>query len=103
MVKGRDSNGRFAPGNPGGPGNPYARQTAAMRSALLGAVTENDLRKVATALVTRAKEGDTTAAKLLFSYVVGRPDDPINPDTLDIEESTLNDKRFISSLLSPLD
>jgi hypothetical protein len=31
---GRDSAGRFAKGNLGGPGNPYARHTAALRQAL---------------------------------------------------------------------
>ena len=33
---GREANGRFAKFNKGGPGNPYARQTAALRKALVG-------------------------------------------------------------------
>lgn len=36
---GRDlTSGRFTTGNPGGPGNPYARRVAAMRTQLLDAV-----------------------------------------------------------------
>jgi len=32
---GRDTMGRFAPGNSGGPGNPFARKVASLRQALL--------------------------------------------------------------------
>ena len=39
----RDARGRFARGNGGGPGNPFARQSAALRQALLNAVTPQDL------------------------------------------------------------
>ena len=41
--EGRDDKGRFAAGNKGGPGNPFARQTAANRQAVVNAVTEQDL------------------------------------------------------------
>ena len=48
-TNGRTPRGQFATGNPGGPGNPYARRTAALRSALLDAVTEADIRAIAKA------------------------------------------------------
>ena len=70
---GRNAAGRFAPGNPGGPGNPYARRVAALRAALLDAVSEEDLRALARSLVEKARGGDVAAAKLLLSYAVGRP------------------------------
>jgi len=38
-AAGRDSADRFTKGNKGGPGNPFARQVAALRSALLSAIT----------------------------------------------------------------
>ncbi len=41
---GRDEHGRFMPGHPGGPGNPHAKQTGKLRSAMLKAVTEKDMR-----------------------------------------------------------
>ncbi len=36
---GRDPNGRFAPGNVGGPGNPFARRVAELRQIMLDCVT----------------------------------------------------------------
>ena len=40
---GRDVKGRFAAGNAGGPGNPFARQTAQLRAALVQRVTSEDM------------------------------------------------------------
>jgi hypothetical protein len=83
---GRDAHGRFGKGNAGGPGNPFARQVAALRRALLATVTEEDLEAVARALVRQAKEGNLAAAKLLLSYTLGKPAAPVDPDTLDQQE-----------------
>lgn len=83
---GRDAGGRFAAGNPGGPGNPYARRVAALRSALLDAVTADDVREMARALLDQAKAGDAAAARLLLSYTVGPPLDAAHPDRLDADE-----------------
>jgi hypothetical protein len=33
ISNGRDERGRFAVGNPGGPGNPFAKRAAALRKA----------------------------------------------------------------------
>ncbi len=83
----RDSHGRFGKGNSGGPGNPFARQVAALRCALLSAVSEQDLDEVARELVRQAKEGNLAAAKLLLSYTLGKPAAaPVDPDTLDLHE-----------------
>ena len=70
---GRDESGRFTPGNPGGPGNPHAAQVGRLRSALLDAVTLEDMRAVALALVEKAKAGDIAAARVLFDRVLGKP------------------------------
>jgi hypothetical protein len=83
---GRDANGRFTKGNAGGPGNPYARQTARIRSALIERVSEEDMIVIADALVLRARNGELAAIKLLFQYVIGKPTAAVNPDTVDIEE-----------------
>jgi hypothetical protein len=56
----RPARGRFARGNPGGPGNPHAKRTFLLRAALLEAVTEDDIRAIAHGLVTKARSGDTT-------------------------------------------
>src|SRR5262245_33013348 len=83
---GRDARGRFTKGNPGGPGNPFARQTAALRQALIEAVTEADMKAITAQLVLQAKYGDLKAAKLLFEYVIGKPTPPADPDTIDRHE-----------------
>ncbi len=85
-ADGRDAGGRFAPGNPGGPGNPFARRVAALRCALLAALTPQDLADVAQALLRQARKGNVAAAKLLLSYALGRPAAPVDPDTLDLQE-----------------
>jgi hypothetical protein len=83
---GRDNKGRFAAGNPGGPGNPFARQTARLRSALIQRVTSEDMGVIADALILKARNGSLDAIKLLFQYVIGKPTAAVNPDTLDVQE-----------------
>ena len=70
---GRDEQGRFTKGNPGGPGNPYAQQVAAFRRALVNAVTEEDIAGIVAAIVSKAKDGDVAAFKTLAPYLFGRP------------------------------
>jgi hypothetical protein len=69
----RDSGGRFAAGNSGGPGNPFARQAAQLRAALYEAVTADDIREIARALITQAKAGERWAIRELLDRIVGRP------------------------------
>jgi hypothetical protein len=83
---GRDSAGRFVKGNLGGPGNPYARHTAALRQALAACVSADEIHALGRKLYLLALDGDLAAAKLLLSYVVGKPAPPPDPDTLDAHE-----------------
>lgn len=69
---GRDDRGRFVRGNPGGPGNPHARQVARFRAALLEAVTDDDLRAIARKLVEESKAGNVSAAGLLLDRLLGK-------------------------------
>ena len=82
----RDAQGRFIKGNAGGPGNPFARHVAKLRAALINSVSVADMEQLADDLRIQAKLGNVTAIKLLFLYVLGKPPQPVNPDTLDIEE-----------------
>jgi hypothetical protein len=86
---GRDARGRFTTGNKFGPGNPFARKVAALRTALIETVTEEDMRFIAQQLVVTARLGDMAAIKLLFQYVVGKPGAAVDPDTLDHQELEL--------------
>lgn len=90
---GRDDKGRFVPGHPGGPGNPFARACARLRSAMMSAVSEKDIREIVARLVWLAKDGDLAAAKLILTYTVGRPPDPIDPDRVDIDGERLDARR----------
>ncbi len=82
----RDSNGRFAKGNKGGPGNPFARKVAELRQALVNFITEDDMKHVAFILKEKAMGGDLAAIKLLFQYVLGKPQPAPDPDRLDVDE-----------------
>ena len=89
---GRAAGGRFAKGNPGGPGNPFARRVAALRQAVVDALGEDGIAEVVRGLLTAAKAGDAAAAKLLLSYAVGQPTPAVDPDTLDHHERDLADR-----------
>ncbi|MEI6171155.1 MAG: hypothetical protein WCQ45_01555 [bacterium] len=70
---GRDASGRFAKGNPGGTGNPYARRVAELRSALLDAVTPADIEGMARAVIDKARDGDVVAFRAVAPYLFGKP------------------------------
>ncbi len=81
--KGRDARGRFAEGNPGGPGNPYTRQTALLRQAVLDELNEVEIRIIVQRLKARAVGGDVQAIKLVLAYAIGKPESAVNPDEVD--------------------
>jgi hypothetical protein len=62
---GRDASGRFAPGNAGGPGNPYAKRVARLRTALVQAIKPGDVAEVVNAMLRAAKGGDVAAARMI--------------------------------------
>ena len=66
--------GKFAAGNPGGPGNPHGGQVARLRAVMLEAVSEDDMRAVVLKLVELAKEGDLKAIDLLLTRTLGKAD-----------------------------
>jgi hypothetical protein len=82
----RATGGRFAVGNPGGPGNPFARQMAGLRSALVNGVTERDIQDILDILLLNAKGGHLPTIKFLFAYVIGKPKPVVEPDLLDLQE-----------------
>ena len=85
----RESNGRFAKGNRGGSGNPFARQVAAFRTCLINCVTQDDFKAVVFKLVERAQNGNLQAIKLLFAYLLGTPKPVVEPDELDLHDMHL--------------
>lgn len=73
IDNGRRPDGTFAPGNPGGPGNPNARAVAAWRSALVEAVAADDIKRVVEVLIEKAKAGESWAVRELLDRCLGRP------------------------------
>ena len=73
QTNGRGTNGRFAPGNPGGPGNPHAGSVSKLRAAILRAVDEGDIEAIIKKLVQQARSGDLPAVKELLDRCVGKP------------------------------
>ncbi|MCG3136734.1 MAG: hypothetical protein HJJLKODD_00570 [Phycisphaerae bacterium] len=71
-ANGRDSSGRFMPGNPGGPGNPYAQQVAAWRGVLVNTVKASDIKMVVQRLVKAAKNGESWAVRELLDRTLGK-------------------------------
>jgi hypothetical protein len=97
----RDARGRFVRGNIGGPGNPFARQTAALRKAFLSQCTEEYMLKLAATVMAKSLEGDMAAAKLALTYFVGKPTEATNPDRLDVEEWKLMKEGAITDVREP--
>ena len=85
-TNGRDNLGRFAPGNPGGPGNPFARHVAELRKAMANAVPKEMLEAIMLKMAHLALEGNVAAGKFVAAYSVGQPLAGKNPDRTDIEE-----------------
>jgi hypothetical protein len=86
---GHDQEGRFAEGNRCAVGNPFARRLAAHRSRLLDAVSDDDVRAVVAVMLENAKAGDVAAARLILTYVVGKPTPVADPDAVDLDEFRL--------------
>ncbi len=94
----RDDRGRFARGNNGGPGNPFARRVALLRKLVLEVVSAEDLEAIVRKLVELAREGDVAAARLVMGYTLGKPAEAVDPDRMDIEEWKLNQEKSVNPL-----
>ncbi|MBK8099854.1 MAG: hypothetical protein IPK26_22360 [Planctomycetes bacterium] len=73
---GRDTAGRFAKGNSGGPGRPRRPDlftVVADRAAAEGVDLDVELWQVCQSLIAQAKGGNVQAARLLFSHMCGDP------------------------------
>lgn len=82
----RDALGRFAEGNPGGPGNPLAKRVADVKRAFLEAVTVEDIAAIARRLVQDARAGDNVAAKIILERTLGKDANPIEVAALANEQ-----------------
>jgi hypothetical protein len=89
-ASGRDAQGRFVPGNPGGPGNPFYRRQAEFRRAALAAFTPEDVTSLLRVMLALGRNGDTAAARVFLDYAVGKPAKAAEPDQADLHEWQLH-------------
>src|SRR5262249_54411732 len=82
---GRDKKGRFAAGNPGGPGNPHARSTAQLHKTFRD-IAETEFVEVVKEIFRRAKAGEWHAQRMVLEYTLGKPAEATNPDRVDADE-----------------
>jgi hypothetical protein len=79
----RDEQGRFRRGGwKGGPGarlHRYVQQRRALQAAAMTEVSPKELRQLIRKLFQAAMDGDTRAAALMLSYVLGRAPEPLSP------------------------
>jgi len=69
---GRDTTGRFRPGNKLAKGNPFAKRVQKIRAALLSRLTVDDAKEIADVLIRQAKSGDLAAIKELLDRAIGK-------------------------------
>lgn len=65
---------------------------------MLNAITDEDIKAIIVRMIEAAKEGDLNAAKLILSYAIGRPDNPINPDRVELNDRSIQQDIAISNL-----
>jgi len=53
---------------------------------MLNAITPEDIAAIVQALIAQARKGDKAAARLVFTYALGRPSPAVDPDRLDQDE-----------------
>lgn len=76
----RETNGRFAKGNGGGPGRPRLSVEERYLGILRRTVTNEDWEKIVLVAIARAKAGDKSAREWLSHYLIGKPTEYINID-----------------------
>jgi hypothetical protein len=84
----RDPGGRFAPGNPGGPGRPKRDTEREYLRVLMDACPPARWQRIVDRAVEEAEQGDATARAWLARYLVGAPSTASpSPFDLAVEEA----------------
>src|SRR5262245_43310308 len=84
-----DHRGHFTVGNPGGPGNPLAREMAYWRQRMRESVTPTLFDHVFSSLFALAIRGNLAAIKYFHECVCGRPERGVAAERLEAHELLL--------------
>ena len=93
----RKMNGQFGEGNKYGKGNPHAQKVAQLRTAMMEAITTDDLKAIVATLITQSKAGDIQSIKILLPYLIGAVPQSVNPDEIELNEISL-ESRYIDQI-----
>jgi hypothetical protein len=86
---GRDSKGRFAPGNKLSPKvSEIKSRYISLRNASLRAIGEQDIEEIVQNMVRLAKNGDMAATRLLFQFVISHN---VSDQEADKHDDDMND------------
>lgn len=77
MISGREGNGRFAKGNPGGPGRKPRVIEEGYLDLFCESVPPARAKKIIEKAASQAEHGDAKAREWLFNYLAGKPADKI--------------------------
>lgn len=80
----REPDGKFAVGNPGGPGRPKGRRESELRQAASEALTPVVVKSVLRKVAVKALEGNLHAARIVLERALGRPEEAATAQPLDI-------------------
>lgn len=89
-MENRDERGRFIEGNRAAAG----RKVDRLKAEMLAAVSEDDIRAVVDALITKAREGDVKAAGLLLDRIFGRPHQNKEPQPIEFDDGGAGEIEF---------
>ena len=86
MTDARDTNGRFAAGNPGGRGGRKRSRTSELRQAALDAVTPEHIAMLMRQVLKLGLQGNLPAAKFVLEHTTGKAaDNPVDPEPVDLQ------------------
>lgn len=92
----RGSDGRFRPGNRGGPGNPRAQHARQLRQrldeALFKVAAPDRLVNVVDSLLKAAEAGDIAAIRLVFDRLMGPVVDAATAERIENLEQQLSER-----------
>lgn len=97
----RQPDGRFAIGNPGGPGRPKGRRSTELQRAAQEAITADHMGLIMRKALRMALEGNLTAMKFVADRACGKvPELPVEAEPLDI---ALPNLRTVASCTAAID
>ena len=71
-TNGRDSSGKFVPGNPGGPGRPPRATEESYLATMRETISQQDWKEICKRALKDAKAGDHKARQWIADFLIGR-------------------------------